>query len=251
MSAIRKAILLACLGAIGQPCGAVPLYLSLFRSSRDRAVAGLARQQARERLARAEYERARRLSVSSAISPEEVDQLYTADIAAHYDFEIASIRAKQATISYQLAEVLARRGRRLPLCVRGPQTDEDTVTALLKRKRKAKPVVTLIGPADGTQLQLPDASASGPDSPPPAPSAPDASGAPDPGGPAPASNSAGTGADADGGPASPSGPSTGAPSGNGRPNSGTGTQSGSNPNANSGKPPSKGTATATAKTATK
>jgi hypothetical protein len=153
------------------PCSfGVPVYLSLFESARARAIAGAERQKARRRLAEAEYDRGMRVSASGAISWQELDQLKTAEIASQFDLEIAEIRAKESTISYDLARALARHGLPIPQCVRSAQTDENTVSPLLKRRKEYRSATVSFSnaPADGTQVQVSDgdsgsASTSAPD----------------------------------------------------------------------------------------
>lgn len=132
-------------------------YIFLFQSAQARSLAGLARQKARLRLAREDLRRASELLSSHAIPREEYDIISTAVQVGTFDLEIAELRAEQATIALDLALALARNGQRIPLCRRRRQTDENTVSKLLKSPEPielSKPVALPDNPGSGTRIDV-------------------------------------------------------------------------------------------------
>ena len=128
-------------------------YVYLFESAKARAISGLSRQKARGNLAAVDFDRAARLFEKEAISREEYEQFEAAVKVGRLDLKIAEIRARQASITLDLAQALARNGRRIPLCHRRKQSDENTVSKLLKRP-KAQPAPAFPDQGSGTKISL-------------------------------------------------------------------------------------------------
>ena len=232
MTSLRAQILLA----LGLLCicpsahAAEPSALYIFKSAKERAVAGLARQRARKGLADKDYQRGVYLTARGAISAEEFDILSTAATVAKYDLEIAEAGATRAAITLDLATALARNGQRIPLCKRKTQSDENTVSDLLKLlKKKSQP--PLPNPIDetrntGTSIRIPDPEPPPPPEnppvePPPPPVNPGnppgtgGGGGPDPGPDGDPPPAAGGGSSPGGGTGSGGGSPGGSPGGNG------------------------------------
>jgi len=107
--------------------------LWLFESSYHRAVAGQARQKARLKVARQQEARAARLFNRNVLSAEEMEEAETTSKLAQIDLFIAELKTRQASLSLKLAKALDRNAKRIPLCVRKKQKDEDTVSDRLRR----------------------------------------------------------------------------------------------------------------------
>jgi hypothetical protein len=152
---LLRALFIVAVATLSLPVMADSPYLFIFESANARAVAGLARQKARAQLAQRDYDRARRLVNSQAISQEEYESFRAVAILSALDLKIADLKAQESSLTLQLANALARTGKRIPLCMRKKQVDQDTVSSLLKKLRpasKTKPPQDLQG--TGTQLQV-------------------------------------------------------------------------------------------------
>lgn len=153
---------------------ATPLFaesskLFLFKSSKARADLALTRRKAWLALARHDYDRAARLKAQSAISDEEFEDFRAALALAQYDLRIAELKAKQSDLSLQMAAALDRNGRKIPLCQRRKQKEDDTVSRLLKRSKKMEPPKLPESPeGSGTKVQVAEGGEA-----PPAPEAPE------------------------------------------------------------------------------
>lgn len=152
-------------------------YVFFFSSAKVRAVEGISRQRARLELARAEFQRYSWLVQRGAASREEYDYARTVAELAELDLRLAETRAKHATLSLEVARSLDERGRRVPICKRKRQTDDNKMSPVLK-KLTARPPRPAFTPEQesGTKMRVPDP----PDPPRPDPPAPPR---PDPPGP--------------------------------------------------------------------
>lgn len=133
-------------------------FVSLFESSAKRSETGLQRQLARRSRAFQELARAKKLIAAEAISQSEYDLIETIAILSDLDLEIAELRAKQSTISLELAKSLDRNGQRVPLCKRKRESDEDSISELIAKKPKSviNPLPEQPTEQSGTRVYIPE-----------------------------------------------------------------------------------------------
>lgn len=141
----------------------------IFRSAKLRATEGLERQKSRDAFAREELRRYQWLLARRAASQEEYDIARAAADLAALDLRLAETRAKHASLSLDAAIALDQRGRRVPICKRKRQTDDNKSSALLKKltARRPLPTLSLEQPNTGTKVQVQEPDPPRPPDPPP------------------------------------------------------------------------------------
>ncbi len=120
-------------------------------------MSGQRRQESRQELATKEFERAIRQISNGAMSVEEYEIYRAIEAVAARDLEIAKLKVDETALSLKMALGLARNGQRIPLCRRIKQSDENTVTALLKdtvKLSKPPPKMQLEPEITGTRIDL-------------------------------------------------------------------------------------------------
>ncbi len=137
-----------------------PPHVYLFESSKARAIQGVTRQRARQKLAEVSLQRYSSLFKKGAVSAGELDRITAAATISDLELQMAEIRAKEAGLSLDLARALGRNGKPIPLCRRKPQTDENTVSQLLKRPKSVVVIQPMeIAPQSGTKVMVDTAEA--------------------------------------------------------------------------------------------
>ena len=148
-------------------------YVLLFASAKERAIEGLERQRARNRLAQVELGRYKYLVARGAASAEEYDHAVAAANLAELDLRIAQTRVDHAKLSVVVAEKLASYGRRVPLCRRRKQTDENSAGPILKKLTTRPQIKISFEPQNtGTVVKVPELEPPSPPQPPEPPEPP-------------------------------------------------------------------------------